>query len=49
MGVLIGRVNNIPTMHFFTGISRNNQSKFYKLSLTECLWEFLDGALWDSH
>ena len=32
--------NNIPTMQFFTGISRNTQSKSYMLSLTECVWEF---------
>ena len=38
--ILIGRVNNIPTMQFFTGISRNTQSKSYMLSLTECVWDF---------
>ena len=36
----IGHVNNIPTMQFFSGISRNTQSKTYMLRLTECVWEF---------
>ena len=27
-----------PTMQYFTGISRNTQSKSYMLSLTECAW-----------
>ena len=45
----IGHSNNIPTMQFFTGISRNTQSKSYMLSLTECDWEFRDNALWDTH
>ena len=36
----IGHVNNIPTMQFFTGISRYTQSKSYMVSLTECVWEF---------
>ena len=34
---IIGRGNNIPTMQFFTGISRNTQSISYVLSLTECV------------
>ena len=47
---LIGHVNNIPTMQFFIGISRNTQSKSYMLSLmTECVWEFRNIALWDTH
>ena len=47
---LIGHVNNIPTMHFFNGISRNTQSKSYiMLSLTECVWEFRNNALLDTH
>ena len=29
----IGHVNNIPTIQFFTGISRNTKSKLYMLSL----------------
>ena len=45
----IGHVNNIPTMQFFTGISRNTQSKSYRLSLTECVWEFQNNASWDAH
>ena len=47
--VLIGHVNIILTMQFFAGISRNTQSKFYMLSLTECVWEFQNNALWDTH
>ena len=31
-------VNNIPTMQFFSGISKNTQSKSYMLALTECIW-----------
>ena len=45
-------VNNIPTMQFFTGISRNTLSKSYMLSLTECLWEHREhrnNGLWDTH
>ena len=46
----IGHVNNIPTKQFFTGISRNTQSKFYNtLSLPECVWDFRNKALWDTH
>ena len=44
----IAHVNNIPTMQFFTGISRNTQSKSDMLSLTECVWEFRNNALWDT-
>ena len=43
----LGRVNNIPTMQFFTGISRNTQST-HMLSMTECVWEFQNNALWDT-
>ena len=32
---IIGLVNNIPTMQYFNGISRNAQSKSCTLSLTE--------------
>ena len=46
---LIRCVNNIPTMQFFTGISRNSQSKSYMISLTECLREFQNNALWDTN
>ena len=48
---MIGHVNNIPTMQFFTGISRNTQSKSYMLALTERVWEFkiLVMHLWDTH
>ena len=45
----IGHANNIPTMQLFTGISRNIQSKSYTLSLTECVREFRNHALWDTH
>ena len=31
----MGHVHNIPTMQIFTGISRNTQSKFFMLSLSE--------------
>ena len=40
----IGDVNNIPTMQFFIGISRNTQPKSYMLSLTEGVWEFQNNA-----
>ena len=39
----IGLVNNITTMQFFSGISRNTHSTYYMLSLTECVWEFRRG------
>ena len=41
--IIIVTCNNIPT------ISRNTQSKSYMLSLTECVWEFQNNALWDTH
>ena len=47
--LIIGHVNSIPAIEFFSGISRNTQSKSYKLSLTECVWEFRNDALWDTH
>ena len=37
------------TMQFYTGISRNTWSKSYMSSLTECVWEFQNSALWDTH
>ena len=52
------QVSNIPTMQFFTGISRNTQ---LKSSLTECVWVinlflykfmvqvFMNNALYDTH
>ena len=36
-------------MQFFTGISRNTQYKSYMLSLTECVRDFQNNALWDTH
>ena len=45
----IGRVNNIPTMQFFTGIFRNTLSKSYMLSLAACVWDLQNNALWDAH
>ena len=30
--LIIGYVNNIPTMQFYNGIARDNQSKSYTLS-----------------
>ena len=38
-----------PRCNFFTGISRNSQSNSYMLSLTECVWEFQNNALWGTH
>ena len=46
---IIGHVNYIPAMQFFAGISRNTQSKSYMLSLTQCVWDFQNNALWDTH
>ena len=34
---VIGHVNEYPRMQFFTGISRNAQSKSFMLSLTDCV------------
>ena len=36
-------------MPFFTGVSRITQSKSFMLSLTECVWDFQNDVLWDSH
>ena len=48
--VPLGYVNEYPTMQFFTGISTNTQStKIYILSLTECVWDFQNNALLDTH
>ena len=47
--LLIGHVNNIPTMQFFTRISSNTMSKSYMLSLTESVWDFQNNGLWDTH
>ena len=33
----------------FPGISKKSVSKSHMLSLTVCVWEFLNNALWDSH
>ena len=44
----MGHANNIPTMQFFTGISKNTQSKSYMLPLTECVRDFRNIALWDT-
>ena len=49
MALQIGQVNNIPAMQFLSRISRNTQSKSYMLSLTECVWDFQNNALWDTH
>ena len=45
----IGRVNNIPTRQFFTGVTRNTPSKSYMLSLAECVWDFQNSELWNTH
>ena len=42
-------VNNISTMQFFAGISRNTQSKSSMLLLNECVRESQNHALWDTH
>ena len=42
-------VNTIPTMQCSIVISRNTQSKSYMLSLSECVWEFRNNGLWDTH
>ena len=42
-------VNNILIMKFLTGISRNTQSKFCMLSLTECVRDFENYVLWGTH
>ena len=36
-------------MKFFTGITRNTQSKSYMLSLSERVWDFQNNVLWDTH
>ena len=46
---VLGHVNNIPAIQFFTVISRKTQSKLYILSFTECVWNFQNNALWDTH
>ena len=45
----VGHVNNIPTMQFLIGIFRITQSKLYILSLIECVWDFQNNALRDTH
>ena len=47
--IVIGHDNNIPTMQFFAGFSKNTQPQSYILSLTECVWVFRNNALWDAH
>ena len=49
MFIIIWHVNNIPipTKQFCTGLSRKTPSKSYMLSLTGCLWDFQNNALWD--
>ena len=42
--MIIGHVNNIPTMQFFIGISRTTLSEYYMLLLTECVWGFRNNA-----
>ena len=44
----IGHVNTIPTMQFFTEISRNTQANSYMLSMTEYVWEFQNDVLLDT-
>ena len=47
--ISIGLVNNIPTMLFFTGISRNTLTKSYMLLLTECVWDSQIMHVSDTH
>ena len=43
----IGHVNNIPTMQFFTGVSKNTQSKSYIYIIIDLVSrEFRNNALW---
>ena len=42
-------VDYIPTMQLITGISIYTQAKSYMLSSTECVWEFRNNALSDTH
>ena len=41
------KYGKLTTSH--NAISKNTQSKSYTLSLTECVWEFRNNALWDTH
>ena len=45
----IGHVNNILTIQYRTRIPRNTQSISYTLSLAECVWEFWNNGLLDTH
>ena len=45
----VGSNKNITIMQFFAGIARNTQAKSYMLSLTECVGEFRNNALRDTH
>ena len=40
-----GHVNINPSIQFFV----NSQSKSYILSLTVCVWDIQNNALWDTH
>ena len=44
----IGHIHNIPTMKFFTGISRKIHSKLYMLTLTAYVWDIRNNALMDT-
>ena len=47
--VMMGHVNNIPTMQFRSVIPSNAHSKWCNMtSLTESVWEFRNEALWDT-
>ena len=49
IGMFVRTQITIFTTKFFPGISRNTQSKSYIISLTECVWKFLNCELWDTH
>ena len=44
-----GMLTTFPQCKFLHWISRNTQSKSYMVSLTECVRDFQNNALWDTH
>ena len=46
----IKHVNNVSPNANFTGISEKYSIRIlFMLSMTECVWEFQNNALWDTH